>query len=242
MNAPAALTPTSVAPSPAAGPHAPYAAWEDMRLVHAFNAGDQAAFAEISRRYRLRLHTTAFGMLKCHADAEEIAQDALVRAYRGLIRFRGDSSLSTWLIRIALNLSKNRYGTLVRRGRHTTLSLDESRTENGRAGLSDRLACDSPGPDREIIYHEYSVIIASCIAHLAPPAQSLLTMRTVDHLSYEEIAQNLDLKTGTVKSRLARIRVQLRALLSETCPEFRADEPSAAWFGPNRQSLASAPA
>src|SRR4051812_12604986 len=84
------------------------AAAEDAILVQRFNAGDEAAFVEIVERYREKVFSIALGMLRNRADAEEVAQDTFVRAYRGLAKFRGDSSLATWLHRVTMNLARNR--------------------------------------------------------------------------------------------------------------------------------------
>jgi len=98
----------------------------DATLVTRFNAGDESAFVEIMRRYHNRLFSLAHNLLRNAADAEEIVQDAFIRAHRGLANFRGDSSLATWLYRIALNLSRNRYWYFFRRRRQDSLSLDHS--------------------------------------------------------------------------------------------------------------------
>src|SRR5438105_3726280 len=96
----------------------------DAELVRRFNAGDEDAFVEIMTRYREKIFSVALALLRNRADAEEIAQDTFIRAHRGLARFRGDSSLATWLHRIAVNLARNRYWYFFRRRRHATLSLD----------------------------------------------------------------------------------------------------------------------
>ena len=95
----------------------------DAALVRRFRGGDESAFVEIVARYREKMFSVAFSLLQNRADAEEIAQDTFIRAYRGLARFRGDSALATWLHRIALNLSRNRYWYNFRRCQHTTRML-----------------------------------------------------------------------------------------------------------------------
>ena len=81
----------------------------DVDLVQRFNGGDESAFEEIMNRHKTRIFAAAMALLRNHADAEEITQDTFVRAHRGLAAFRGDSSLATWLHRIAVNLARNRY-------------------------------------------------------------------------------------------------------------------------------------
>src|SRR4026209_2742093 len=88
----------------------------------------------------------AFGQLRNHADAEEIAQDTFIRAHRALAQFRGESSLSTWLHRITVNLANNRYWNFFRRRRHMTQSLDQAMGHDNPATLAEVVACDAPGP------------------------------------------------------------------------------------------------
>jgi len=102
----------------------------DAALVRRFHTGDEAAFVEIVGRHRERVFAIALALLRNRADAEEIAQDTFIRAHRGLARFRGDSSLATWLHRIAVNLARNRYWYFFRRRRQDSLSLDCALSED----------------------------------------------------------------------------------------------------------------
>ena len=112
----------------------------DTALVQRFNAGDDAAFVQIMERYRAKIFTVTLGLLRNHADAEEITQDTFIRAHRGLARFRGDSSLATWLYRIAVNLARNRYWYFFRRRRQDSLSLDCALSEENSGTFSDLVA------------------------------------------------------------------------------------------------------
>jgi RNA polymerase sigma factor (sigma-70 family) len=118
----------------------------DIKLVSRFNAGDEAAFVEIVKRYRGKMFSIALCHLRNHADAEEITQDTFIRAHRGLARFRGDSSLATWLHRIAFNLSRNRYKYYFCRRRHAMLSLDCAFSDDNHATFSDLIASDARAP------------------------------------------------------------------------------------------------
>jgi len=131
----------------------------DAKLVRRFNAGDEEAFAEIVARYRSKMFSIALCHLRNHADAEEIAQDTFIRAHRGLARFRGDSSLATWLHRIAFNLSRNRYKYYFCRRRHAMLSLDCAFSEDNQATFSDLIASDSPSPSREATSGEFTELV-----------------------------------------------------------------------------------
>lgn len=204
---------------------------DDAELVRRFNAeGDEAAFAEIVERYRERMFAVAFAMLKNHADAEEIAQDAFIRAHRGLVRFRGDSSLGTWLHQIALNLARNRYWYYSRRRQHLTRSLDCTFSDDNQATFSDLIAADAAGPVRETLTNEFSTLVAGCMEKLGAHAREILTLRNSLNRSYLEIGQELGISIGTVKSRIARAREKLRVLLTESCPEFGLDAAPTEWF------------
>jgi RNA polymerase sigma-70 factor (ECF subfamily) len=206
----------------------------DAELVRRFNAGDDAAFVEIVMRYRGKMFAVALSHLRNHADAEEIAQDTFVRAHSGLARFRGDSSLSTWLHRIAFNLSHNRYWYFFRRHRHDSLSLDSAFSDDNLATVSDLIASDAPGPAREEANREFLAHVNACMEKLSAKQREILTLRNGLDQSYEGIARALGINIGTVKSRIARARENLRALLAQLYPEFGPGTSPAEWFAPAR--------
>jgi RNA polymerase sigma-70 factor (ECF subfamily) len=213
----------------------------DALLVRRFNAGDQSAFDEIVMRYRDRIFSIAIGLLRNRADAEEITQDALVRAYRGLARFRGDSSLATWIHRITVNLARNRYWYFFRRRRQDSLSLEHALGADDGGSLADVIATDDPDPAQLAVRDEFAEHLADAMARLAAPQREILTLRNVRSFSYEEIADELGINVGTVKSRIARARDQLRALLAAHYPEFAATENGADLFLPARPAPGTAP-
>jgi RNA polymerase sigma-70 factor (ECF subfamily) len=205
-------------------------AGRDIALVRRFNAGDESAFVEIMTRYREKIFAVALALLRNHADAEEIAQDTFIRAHRGLARFRGDSSLATWLHRIVVNLARNRYWYFFRRRRHATLSLDCALGTDSPVTLADLIADEVADPAHAAVTSEFATLVAACMERLDPVHREILTLRNVLHRSYDEIAVTLGLNVGTVKSRIARARQNLRALLAEACPEFSPDAEPADWF------------
>jgi len=197
----------------------------DAALVLRFNAGDEAAFGEIVARYREKIFVVALRCLRNHADAEEIAQDTFIRAYRGLADFRGDASLSTWIHLIALNLSRNRYWYFFRRHRHETDSLDCATGGEGKSSLADLVASDIADPAREAANREFFAHVTLCMGRLSVRQREILTLRNLLEHSYEEIADILGIGMGTVKSRIARARKDLRRLLAQTYPEFASGHP-----------------
>jgi len=210
------------------------AAAADATLVRRFNAGDESAFVEIADRYRQRMHAIALRYLRNHSDAEEIAQDTLIRAHRGLSRFRGDSSLSTWMHRITFNLSQNRLRRNYSHRLHVTRSFDCPADDGGTAVLSDMVASDLPDPRRAADSREFSAIVAACVERLGTRQRDILMMRMVLSRSYSEIARELGVNIGTVKSRICRARESLRTHLAHSCPGFQPGAPVREWFSPAR--------
>jgi RNA polymerase sigma-70 factor (ECF subfamily) len=195
------------------------AARHDAVLVDRFTSGDADAFDEIIARYRDKLAAFAFTVLHNHADAEEIAQDALIRAHRNLHRFRGDCTLASWLYTITLNLGRNRYWYYFRRHRHEAFSLDCPLNDNGPATFSDLAVSDAPNPVEELNAREFSAAVAVGIGKLAPLHRDILERSVFRHHSYDEIASGLGIGVGTVKSRLARAREKLRSMMALQFPE-----------------------
>jgi RNA polymerase sigma-70 factor (ECF subfamily) len=214
----------------------------DPELVRRFVGGEEAAFVEIMHRYQSKIFAVAHSLLHNHADAEEITQDTFIRAHRNLPRFRGDSSLATWLHRIALNLARNRYWYFFRRRRHATLSLDCPIGEDGDAVLADLFSAESPDPAQESTREEFSNLVSACMGKLDAPHRDILVLRNLQNLSYDEIALKLGINPGTVKSRIARARERLRAGLAEACPEFAPDAAPSEWFEPTRATAPFTPA
>ena len=206
----------------------------DVTLVDRCCAGDDAAFDEIVARYKQKMFAVAFAQLHSHADAEEIAQDTFIRAHRGLARFRGDSSLATWLHRITVNLARNRYWYLFRRRQHRTISLDCPLNPEGTGSFSDLIATPEPDPSREATVNELDMLLTASMRQLDAAHREILTLRNLLHRSYEDIAVTLGINVGTVKSRIARARGKLRGVLAEICPEFRVETPISNWFAPLR--------
>jgi len=206
----------------------------DAELVRRFNSGDESAFNEIMLRHRERLFAVALGVLHNRADADEIAQDALVRAYRALADFRGDSSLATWLHRIALNLARNRYWYFFRRRRHASLSFDSAFSDENQATLADLVASDAAGPARVAQADEFGELVGQCMERIGAGQRKILLLRNAQHWSYQAIGRSLGIKVGTVKSRIARARESLRLQLADACPEFGPDAQPMAWFDPVR--------
>jgi RNA polymerase sigma-70 factor (ECF subfamily) len=182
----------------------------DVDLVARFKAGDRSAFNEIVRRYQDRVYSLCYRWLNEAEAAEETAQDVFLALFRSLATFRGDATLSTFLFKITLNHCRNRRAHRARRawGRHEPLT---------RVGDDDapprEVADEGPAPDRGTTAREANAIITEALAALDEDHRQILLLRDVEDLSYEEIADILDLPRGTVKSRLHRARAELAVAL-----------------------------
>lgn len=210
-------------------------AQHDASLVSRCRAGDDTAFPEIIARYQERMFAVAFAQLHSYADAEEIAQDTFIRAHRGIANFRGDSSLSTWLYRITVNLARNRYWHLFRRQRHMTISLDCPLHADQRGTFTDLVAAADPDPSSQATVNELNALVTASMRQLDVAQREILTLRNVLHQSYASIAETLGINVGTVKSRIARARGKLRGFLAEACPEFGAETDASTWSEPLRR-------
>ena len=191
----------------------------DAQLVRQFKAGDDDAFREIVQRHQRRIFNIVLGCLHNRADAEEIVDDTFIRAHRGLVHFRGESSLATWLHHIAVNLARNRYWYLFRR-RHVWASLDAPVSENSNVTLADFVPSEDFDPSQHLDQGEFCAIIATCLDRLPSRHRDILGLRSLLDRSHADIANSLGIKVGTVKSRIARARKSLRAKVDAMCSEF----------------------
>lgn len=210
------------------------AAVHDSGLVRRCRDGEEAAFTEIVQRHYARIRALANRILRNQADAEEVAQDTFIRAHRGLASFRGECSLAVWLHCIALNLARNRYGFNLRRRRQSTLSLETTLVEGSTFSLADTLPDEASVPRAEVMNNEFISLVAEGMKRLDACHREILLMRTKLNLSYEEIAVSLNVNIGTVKSRIARARECLRAMLPQLAPEFKRDSGVTDFFEYNR--------
>ena len=207
-------TTSGTEPHPVAPPSYPQTsdAYRDRVLVARIKGGDQSAFEEIVALYQPRIYSLAHRRLGNHQDAEEVTQDAFLRALRGLVGFRGDSAFSTWLYQIAVNLSQNRYWYWWRRKRHQMVSFDAPLEVDGKIALSEVIPAGDDAPDDEASTQDLRERIATAMERLSTNHREILKLRNVDNMSYDEIAKILRISMGTVKSRIARAREELRSL------------------------------
>ena len=185
---------------------------EDVALIAQTQAGHLPAFDTLVLRHQQTVFAVALRMLGDRDEAQDVAQDAFVQAYRAIAGFRRDAKFSTWLIAITLNLCRNRRRWWARRRRVIVASLDDpSDTEEG--AFQHEPVDTAPLPDQELERRERRRQLASTLQQLSAPEREIIVLRDIQGYSYEEIAGLLRCQVGTVKSRLNRARLQLRAVL-----------------------------
>lgn len=176
----------------------------EKELVRAAAGGDEAAFAELVRMYENKAYHLALRMCGNGEDASDVAQDAFLAAWKGLPSFRGEAGFSTWLYRLVSNAAIDH----LRRTKHQrfSVSLDD---EELKLDAPDT----APGPQESAEGVELQCAVRDGLNALGDDHRTVLVMREVQCLSYEEIAHALDIDLGTVKSRISRARTALRKIL-----------------------------
>jgi RNA polymerase sigma-70 factor (ECF subfamily) len=184
---------------------------DEADLIRAAQAGESKAFGEIVRRYQRAIYRVAYGFTRVPADADDLAQETFVRAYRAIGRFRVGEPLYPWLARIATNLSLS----LLRSRKRKPETPLEPLVEAGRQwGVEE-------DPGRQAIDRESRAHLNQALTELSPEHQAVLILRGVEDLSYEEIARTLNVPLGTVMSRLSRARAELKTRLQQKTGESR---------------------
>lgn len=191
---------------------------ETAELIAAFKGGKLESFDKLVVMYSPQLYRTAYGLLGSKQDAEEVVQDAFVRAYRALNNFRGDSSFETWMHRITLNLARNRFHWNKRRGMglHVSLSAPQLNDPDSTGPSQDMDLPDmTMQPDQELETHELENDIETIINALPEKFRESLLLRHREEMSYEAIAQTTGVPINTVKTRIKRARELLKEGLSQ---------------------------
>ncbi len=203
---------------------------EEAKFVARLVARDESAFNELVVTYQRRVFALVFRMLGRREEAEDLAQEVFVQVFKAIDQFRGDSKLSTWIYRIAVNLCKNRAKYLSRRHANDQDDVD---------AMADRLPFSAAKgvsvggisrPDELVEGMQLEVVVKRAIAQIEPEFREVLILRDVEDMSYEEIAEVTGLADGTVKSRIHRARAQLRTLVEKAMGEkvrsSQADKPA----------------
>jgi RNA polymerase sigma-70 factor (ECF subfamily) len=174
----------------------------DQKLVARVQKGDKSAFDLLVRKYQHKIVKLVSRYVRDRTEVEDIAQETFIKAYRALRGFRGESAFYTWLYRIAINTAKN---YLVSQGRRPLAVEPLADEEGGPDGLILNLREDST-PEHNVLAEEIARTVEQAIGALPEDLRTAITLREIDGLSYEEIAEIMDCPIGTVRSRIFRAR------------------------------------
>ncbi len=173
----------------------------DRRLVERVQKGDKQAYDVLVLKYQHKIVKLIMRYVRDPAEAQDVAQEAFIKAYRALPKFRGDSAFYTWLYRIAINTAKNHLVSMSRRPLEYNLDPQESE----QFAINPNLR-DDESPEGVVLREELRETVESAIGGLPDELRVAITLREVEGLSYEEIAQAMDCPVGTVRSRIFRAR------------------------------------
>lgn len=186
----------------------------DQALVRRVQAGEKGAFDLLVRKYQHKLTSVISRYVGDWSECQDVAQESFVRAYRAIGNFRGDSAFYTWLYKIAINTAKNWLVSQGRRPPTEDVQVEDAEHLDAAVRLK-----DGSTPERELLRQEIERTVTRAVDALPDELRQAITLREVDGLSYEEIAETMNCPIGTVRSRIFRAREaideQLRPLLSE---------------------------
>ncbi len=184
----------------------------DNDLVKRVQQGEKAAFDLLVLKYQQKVVNLVSRFISDHAECQDVAQEAFVKAYRALDSFRGDSQFYTWLYRIAANTAKNHLASRSRKTPAYSVDVDDAEHFSGESGLK-----DYTNPENMLLTEEIKQTVFAAIEKLPDDLKSAITLREIEGLSYEDIAEVMDCPIGTVRSRIFRARdaidKELRPLL-----------------------------
>src|SRR5215469_395611 len=183
----------------------------ELGLIRRVQSGDLDAFYDLVRPYERAVFLAAVGLVKNDADAEDVAQEAVLKAFKGISHFRGDAKFSTWLIQIAINEAKMK---LRKDRRHLYESIEEGQASEDGDYVPRDFADWREIPSEALERKEVRDALSNAVASLAEKYRTVLILRDVQQLSIAETAQVLGISEANVKTRLSRARLQLRDVLA----------------------------
>lgn len=184
---------------------------DDLRLVEALRCGSESAYEELLGRFQQPVYTLALRLLEDSSEAGDVVQEVFLKVFRNIGSFRGQSTLKTWIYRITVNEAHNARRWCFRHKRRE-VELDPVSDEN--RPLRDSVVDNTQSPFDAVCDRERRAMLESALARLSPIFREAVVLRDISDLSYEEIAQALNVSMGTVKSRILRGREALRMELA----------------------------
>lgn len=184
----------------------------DAELVRRVQSGDIEAFNMLVQKYQHKIVNLVGRFVSDQTECQDIAQDTFIKAYRAINNFRGDSQFYTWLYRIATNTAKNYLASRTQKSTTYAVDVDDAEHFEGESGLKEYTT-----PENLLLTDEIKHTVFAAIAALPEDLKSAVTLREIEGLSYEEIAEVMNCPIGTVRSRIFRARAlidrELRPLL-----------------------------
>jgi RNA polymerase sigma-70 factor (ECF subfamily) len=184
----------------------------ELEFIERLKTGDAAAFDTLVNRYTSEIYAVLFRLTQDAEEARDLTQETFLRALKAVKNFRGDADLKTWLYRIAVNESRNRFRWWKRRRREKTVSLDHE-LKSGEQAIHETLPGNSENPETETLRRERQTALRNALMKLPENFREAIILRDIQGMSYEEVAAALETNIGTIKSRIARGREELRRML-----------------------------
>ena len=182
----------------------------EAQFIDRLKRGDAAAFETLVNERSGEIYGLLYRLTESSEEARDLTQETFLRAFQSIAHFRGESDLRTWIYRIAINQARNRWRWWRRRRRDVTVSIDAPQP-NGQPSLAGTLKSDNGrNPEKDALAHEREHALRRALGSLKRVYREAVVLRDIEGFAYEEIAVALDISEGTVKSRLARGRQELR--------------------------------
>jgi RNA polymerase sigma-70 factor (ECF subfamily) len=186
----------------------------EAQFIERLKRGDEAAFETLVNERSGEIYGLLYRLTENREEARDLTQETFLRAFQSIVHFRGESDLRTWIYRIAINQARNRWRWWRRRRRDVTVSIDAPEIGNGRLGLVSTLRSRNvKDPEQDALESERERALKKALSSLRRVYREAVVLRDIEGFAYEEIAAALDISIGTVKSRLARGRQELRRKL-----------------------------
>lgn len=213
----------SLSDAAAYAPARPEISAEELALVHALQAGSEDAFRQLIAQYSSPLYSLLLRSLSDPADAADVTQDVFIKVFRSISGFHGDSSLRTWIYRIAMHEASNSRRWWIRH-KKAEVTIDGDASADDEDGfsfsLADTLADRRDSPFEHARQAQLRATVEAALREVPESFRSVVILREIEGMAYDEIAEILGIHMGTVKSRLLRGRAALRESLATKLPEF----------------------
>ena len=188
----------------------------EAEFIESLQAGDAKAFDTLVTRYSGDIYALLFRITEDAEEAGDLTQETFISVFKAIKKFRGEADLKTWLFRIAINQSRNRFRWWKRRRREKTVSLDAPFGDS-ETPIHETMSGNFANPEESILRREREQFLSRALRDLPEVFREAVVLCDIEGLSYEEIASVLEINIGTVKSRIARGREELRKKLFEIC-------------------------